>query len=98
VEKKLKSGRPLPPLRTADVVPLLVPLIELSSLDGCKYSYGDSGNYRFCGLAKISSNQYCGPHMVLMHLPADAVRERRFYQSIRKVEPIAVTMPSSLAA
>jgi hypothetical protein len=79
------------------VVPLLVPLIELSSLDGCKYPYGD-GNYRFCGLAKISSNPYCGPHMDLTHLPADAVRERRFYQSIRKVEPIAVTMPSSVAA
>ena len=34
----------------------------------------------------------------LTHLPVDQVREQRFYQSVKKVEPVAVTMRSSLAA
>lgn len=77
-----RKDRALPQLREAPgVVPLLLPLDELP-YDGCRYPYGDSGNYIFCGNPKAPTGPYCQPHAALAYL--DRV-------------PRSLTVPSSLA-
>jgi hypothetical protein len=93
---KLKT-LPLPKLREADVVPRLVPLIELDHT-ACRYPFDRNarGVYLFCGLSKSSSVAYCWPHMHLTHRPPDEPRERRFFKS--SLGAAGLTAASSLAA
>jgi hypothetical protein len=77
-----QKDRPLPKLKQAKgIEPLLLPLVELA-YDQCRYPFRDS-DYKFCGLSKLSSNPYCGPHMAITRVP--------------KV-PKSLTFPSSMAA
>ena len=66
---KQRKDIPLKPVREADVVPLMVPLIDLR-LDQCRYVYGDSGGYLFCGLTTLASSiSYCPEHYDLCTTP-----------------------------
>lgn len=49
-----------PPLRVADVVPRMVPLVDLG-FGECKYPFGD-GPFLFCGCPAIPGQPYCEPH------------------------------------
>jgi hypothetical protein len=90
VIKKRKSGIPLPKLKEAAVTPLLVGLTDLSS-NGCHYPYGDTSDYRFCGLPKMQATPncpmpaYCPEHFALCTVPWRRV-------------PKGLSIPSSLAA
>jgi len=57
------SCEPISGLRQADVVPLLLPLLDLAP-DQCRWPYGD-GLFVFCGCEVWGSGPYCEPHLSL---------------------------------
>jgi|GraSoiStandDraft_42_1057292.scaffolds.fasta_scaffold566347_1 hypothetical protein len=71
LDAKRRGGPPSQPMRrlkTANVTPLLVPLVELAP-NGCRYPYGDSGAYRFCGRPRLAGFSYCEAHARLCFKP-----------------------------
>ncbi len=77
-----RKDRPMARVREADVVPLLLPLIDLRR-DQCRYPYGDS-DFRFCGLTTMASSlSYCPEHHALCYSAS---------------VPRSLAVPSSLAA
>jgi hypothetical protein len=71
-----QSHPPIRPLREAAVTPLMVTLVERAP-DGCAYPYGDSGDYRFCGLLKAAGKPYCSAHCEIAYRPRDEVTRIR---------------------
>lgn len=53
----------LPPLRTVDVTPLYLSLLDLQH-GQCRYPYGDK-DFRFCGCRTGPGRPYCEPHQAL---------------------------------
>lgn len=47
-----RKTQPLKPLKVAAVVPLNLSLAELAA-NGCRYPYGDSGDFTFCGHQRV---------------------------------------------
>jgi hypothetical protein len=85
-----RKSIPLPKLKTADVEPLLLPLIELKP-NQCRYPYDTQNGVLFCGLPKMQATpnhpmpSYCPEHFALCTEPWRRV-------------PKGLTLPSSLAA
>jgi len=50
------------------VVPLNLRLAELPPT-GCKYPYGDAGDFKFCGHPKMEKMPYCLAHCALCYRP-----------------------------
>jgi hypothetical protein len=82
IEARQKAHPPLRPLREADVVPLLVTLVERAP-NGCAYPYGDAGDYRFCGHDRIAGKPYCGPHCAIAYRPRDELTPVRLLPRCR---------------
>jgi hypothetical protein len=71
LEAKRGQFPPFKPLRTAAVVPRMVPLVDLK-FNECHYPYGDAGNFRFCGLKKMDGKSpYCPEHCAIAYRPSD---------------------------
>lgn len=78
-------------LRTVDVVPLHLQLIDLEH-DQCRYPYGE-GPFTFCGCPAIDGNSYCVPHKFLCETTAKKLSpqesQRRRLQWLRMTKPPA---------
>lgn len=70
----LRKSVPIPKLRVADVVPLLIPMIELKHHQ-CRYPYDTDRGTLFCALPKMPATprgevpSYCPSHFELTHRP-----------------------------
>jgi GcrA cell cycle regulator len=50
--------------RTADVIPLHLPLADLKPHD-CRYPFGDAAPFSFCGHGRMAGSSYCFEHLCL---------------------------------
>jgi GcrA cell cycle regulator len=98
--RKLNDGQPkapdVRPMREADVVPLLVSFADLKH-DQCRYPFGDSPPYQFCGCEKVPGLSYCEPHHRLTHsahvvnLDLNALRRQQHREKMREAVTIRAT-------
>lgn len=68
----VKTFQPRPP-RIADVEPLHITLYDLERFQ-CRWAYGESLNYTFCGYPQQPESSYCPAHHALS---VDKVRSER---------------------
>jgi hypothetical protein len=70
-----RNSQPIKPLRTADVVPLLLPLVDLSR-DQCRYPYNQDVGFLFCGHVRQAGSSYCPQHHALCYRPVEPLNAK----------------------